>query len=340
MKFFNKILKISNKKINNLFIRSHEPYIIVILIVYSGIITFFNPSFFSFETLFDTLNSMSILLVMAVGVVVVMISGGIDLSFTSIAVVSMYYTVYLMNIYPGNIFIAFLITSIIGIVLGAINAVIISYFKLPTLIVTLATGNIFFGLLLELAPTAHIKAIPPYLAKFGEGYLFKFQTDGRISGLTYVAIFSIIILILTSIFLRFTRLGRNIYAIGGNTEAAKRSGISVVRTQFLIYCFAGFIAGVASFLHVSMFRYVNPFNLQTVMIDVIAGVVLGGALLTGGHGSILGTFLGTLLLFIIRNSLIRLGVGSVWDSFLSGIIILLGVGFTVLRERRKILLEI
>lgn len=329
-----------NKKISKLFTRSYELYVVITIIVYSIFVSFFNRSFLSFENLFDILKGSSILGVMAIGVLVVMISGGIDVSFTAIAVVSMYATVYLMNRYPGNIFLAFLIVSVIGVGLGSVNAIIISYFKLPTLIVTLATSNIFYGLLLEIAPTAHITSVPDYLSKFGNGYLFAFQSgNGSLYGLSNIALTAIIVMIFAGILLRFTSLGRNIYAIGSNIEAAKRVGISIWRTQLFIYCFAGFLAGVASILNVALLRYVNPFNMYGVTMDVIAAVVLGGAILTGGHGSVIGTFLGILLLSLIRNSLIFLGIPSTYDSFIVGLVILLGVGFTTIREKRKIVLK-
>lgn len=329
-----------NKKFSNIFARSHELYLVITIVAYSIFISFFNHSFISFENLFDILKSSSVLVVLAIGVLIVMISGGIDVSFTAIAAVSMYGSVYLMNKYPGNIFFAFLIASIIGIVLGSINAILISYFKLPTLIVTLATSNIFYGLLLAIVPTAHITSIPDYLIKFGNGRSLTFTTDsGNLYGFSYITLSTIIVLIFTGIILKFTRLGRNIYAIGSNMEAAKRSGISIVRTQFFIYCFAGFMAGVASFLNVSLIRYVNPFNIYGIIMDVIAAVVLGGTRLAGGRGSVIGTFLGTLLLFLIRNSLIMINVPSTWDSFVVGSIILSGVSFTIIREKRKIFLE-
>jgi len=218
------------------------------------------------------------------------------------------------------------LASIISIALGSINAIIISYFKLPTLIVTLATSNILYGLLLESVPTAHLKTVPEYLVKFGRGQIY---------GIPYIIVSTFVILILTSIFLKFTQMGRNIYAIGNNLENAKRSGISIVHTQFMVYCLAGFMAGVASFLYVSLYRYVNPFNVYGLIIDVIAAVVLGGASLAGGYGSVLGTFLGAFLLSLIRNSLIMMGAPSIWDSAVVGFVILIGVGLTVIREKRR-----
>lgn len=312
---------------------THELFLFVILILFSLIIAICSPGSFNFESLLDILKSSSTYMVMAIGVLIVMISGGIDVSFTSIAAVAAYVSVYILNTYAqGNIVIAFFIAGIVGAVLGIINSIFISLFKLPTLIVTLATSNIFYGLLLEHAPTAHISKVPEFFTEFGAGRLISFASNTDKSwGLSNLAIIAIILLIIFSILLRYTGLGRNIYAMGSAKESAQRAGISIWKTQFFVYLFAGFLAGISSILNTSLISYVNPFNIQSTTMDVIAAVVLGGAALNGGKGSVIGTFLGVILLFMVKTSLIQLGVPSTWDSLIVGSILLISISIPMIR---------
>ena len=314
--------------------RRHEFYLILIVVVFAVFMTILDPAFLSLERLFDLLHSSSTIGVLAAGVLLVMISGGIDVSFSAIAAVSMYVTVFLLNALGGSMVIAFLIACLIGGVLGLVNAGVISYFNIPTLIVTLATSNIFYGLLLQLAPRAHITSVPPFLAAFGKSYVIVVaKSGGKIIGLSAIAFTMMAALVLVAIMLRYLSVGRNVFAIGGGREAAKREGISVWKTQFFVYCAAGILAGVAAVLNASLIRYVNPFNVYGLTLDVIAAVVLGGARLTGGAGTVLGTFLGVAILFLIKNNLILMGVPSTWDSLIVGLIIVASVTITVFRKR-------
>jgi simple sugar transport system permease protein len=239
--------------------------------------------------------------------------------------------------FEGNLFLAFLIAGCIGIALGAVNAYIISSFSIPTLIVTLGTSNVFFGLLLSTVKHTQIQAsyVPRYLPDLGKKVLFTvIGKTGLTSGFSYLTIIMIIVFIVTWALLRYTSLGRNIYAIGGSMEAARRSGISIVKTQFFIYCYSGFLAGTASMLNVALVRYVNPFNIMALLIDVIAAVVLGGARIAGGAGTVLGTLLGVIMIFFIRNSLILMKVSSYWHSVIIGLIIIISMTITVYRKGR------
>jgi simple sugar transport system permease protein len=319
------------KKSNN----KHEFLILLLLIVITIGISFFNSSFLSFENLFDILKSSSMFGIMAIGVTLIMISGGIDVSFPAIAAVAMHVTVTMMNQFGGSLMLAFLIASLIGVALGAVNAFFVSYFKLPTLIVTLATSNIYFGMLLETADKAHISTVPSYFGAFGSGHLFSFTTSVGEIGLSNIAAVTILLFLIFWVIMRFTSLGRNIYAIGGNQESAKRAGINIWKTQFLVYSLAGFLAGFSSMVSVSLLSYVNPFNVNAVTMDVIAAVVLGGTSLTGGIGSVIGSFLGVIMLFIIRNSLILLGVPSTWDSIIIGAIIIVSIALTMLQTKKN-----
>lgn len=317
-------------------IKRHEFYISLVIVAFSFVLAMINSQFLSLETLFDLLNSSASTGVLAIGTLIVMISGGIDVSFSAIAAVSMYVTVYTLNIYGGSTPIAFIMACLIGAVLGMVNAILVCLFNLPTMIVTLATSNIFYGTLMQTVPQAHIAKIPEFLADFGSKYVFVISTSGgKTIGLSAISTTMLAIAVITTLILRYTSLGRNIYAIGGSKEAAKRQGISIWKTQIFIYCFAGMMAGTASILNVSLIRYVNPFNVYGQTMDVIAAVVLGGACVSGGSGTVIGTILGVILLFLIKNNLVLMGIPSIWDSVIVGAIIIVSITLTTFRKRRN-----
>lgn len=308
----------------------------MILIFLSLLIGSFNREFLSLENFFDLLKSGSVMGIMAVGFLIVLISGGIDVSFTAIATVSMYTTVTILNKFGGNMFTAFIIASLIGIILGFINALLISYFKIPTLIATLGTMNLYHASLLVIGKNAHIALIPESIVNFGKQMIFVVHNDdGKMFGLSYISSVMIIIFIFTWLLLKYTALGRNIYSIGGNFEAAQRVGISTEKVQIFIYCYMGLLSGIAGLMKVALVRYVNSFDLMGTEIDIIAAVVLGGAAIYGGVGSVIGTVLGVSLLVVLKNSLVLVGIPSEWDYVIIGIVIIFSILFMNYGERKR-----
>jgi len=126
--------------------------------------------------------------------------------------------------------------------------------------------------------------------------------------------------------LNHTMLGRSIYALGGSVESARRIGINVLRIQFFVYVYVGMLAGLAGIIHGSMSRMADPFSLVGQELSVIAAVVLGGARLVGGYGTLTGTLLGVALIVLVQNSLIVVGIPSTWQSVAIGLLILIGTG--------------
>ena len=142
------------------------------------------------------------------------------------------------------------------------------------------------------------------------------------------------IVIAVSFVLNRTYYGRSVYAIGGDPDAASRAGVPVLRVQTFLYLVSGIIAGIAGLIHVTINRTANPFDLVGGELNVIAAVVIGGALDTGGRGSVKGTVLGVFLIALMQNSLIRLGVPSFWHTFAVGTVVLVGVTVQALSNRR------
>jgi simple sugar transport system permease protein len=318
------------------FLRSHEFVLLLILIGFSALVSVVSRAFFTAENIFDILKSSSIMGTMAIGVFVVMLSGGIDLSFPAIATVSMYVSVRILQRFQGNLLLAFLFASVLGAAFGCINAFLIYRFKIPTLIVTLGTASIFHGAYLTLAKVPHIYSVPPYFFEFSTKFLFSWtRKGGPTIGLSTLTFMMLALAVLTWLLLRFTMLGKGIYAIGGNPEAAKRAGFNIMNLQFFIYCYVGLLSGIASIQYVSLVRHVHPYNLMGMQLDVIAAVVLGGASLAGGTGTVLGTLLGVWMIYVIRNSLVLMRIPSYFDPLVIGLIIVASTAINAWRGQLR-----
>ena len=208
-------------------LRRNEFYLFIVIVVLSVIITTFNRQFLTLENFFDLFQSYSFVGVLSVGVVIVLISGGIDISFTAMAQVTEYAMVVIVASYGGNIFVALVIACLIGTALGSINGSVIYFFNIPAIITTIATNNIFFGLLYVFSRGDVIYVVPEIFFKFSQIRLFKFtNVAGSPYGLSILTIIWIGALVLAWFILRHTTLGRSIYAIGGNIVAARRVGFN------------------------------------------------------------------------------------------------------------------
>ena len=314
-----------------------EFYLLLVIIVFSTVITIINPSFFTVENLFDLVKSSSGMAILAMGVFVVLLSGGIDVSFTAIAIAGQYIAVNtLIATGIDNLLLAFVVSCAVGMALGAINAVFISLLNLPTLITTLGTLSLFHGALLAFVGTKSINTggLPNCFKTFSALNILSFtRADGTTYGLSVFVLFFIAVVLISWVILRYTVLGRGIYAIGGNFTAARRSGLNIHLIQFFIYMYVGFLAGIMGIMQLSLIRYSNPNYIVGTELSVIAAVVIGGARITGGTGSIFGTILGVVMIVILEKNLVLIGLSSYWQQFFIGLIIIVGVSVTYVQNR-------
>jgi simple sugar transport system permease protein len=222
-----------------------------------------------------------------------------------------------------------------GACLGAINGFLIAVMGLPTLIVTLGTLSIFRGFMLTFIGQKQITTLPPGMREFGRMMILRGENaDGSFYSLHAAFLVTAGAIGLTWFILHRTMLGRQIFAIGGSVESARRIGIDVRGVQFFVYVYVGALAGLAGIIHASMARVANPFDLVGLELSVIAAVVLGGARLAGGHGTLTGTVLGVALIVLVRNSLIVLGIPATWQSVAIGVLILIGTGLPAWQAKR------
>jgi simple sugar transport system permease protein len=320
--------------------RQNEIYVFFIIIVLTIIITSFNKSFFTLENLFDLLKGHSFEGILAIGFFLVLLSGGIDLSFTAVGVVGMYVGVYVLLLTGiNNVFLAIAVAGIVGIILGAINAVFIGIFKIPTMIATLGTLTAFQGTLMSILQASKKTVIsnpPSSIITFGKMVLFRIpESGGKFADFSLSSAIFIFVAVLTWLILKYTTIGRSIKAIGGNREAARRAGINITKIQFFVYCYVGFMAGIAGLLLGSYLRYIDPLYLVGNELTTVAAVVLGGASVMGGKGSIIGTVLGVTMITIINTSLIFMKIPQYFQQFVIGMIIVISVSITAYRQKMK-----
>jgi len=311
-----------------------ETYLVIIIALLAILITSKNPSFLTLENMFDLLKSYSFFGIMAVGVLLVLISGGIDISFAAVATVSEYIVAVFMMRVGGNIFTAFAVAALVGTVLGFFNGILVNRFRIPSIIATIATMNLYYGLLIFATGGKWIYDLPGWFSSFAEIQLFTIHAANDVSyGLSIITAIWFLVMLAGVLILRFTMLGRSIYAIGGDRKSALRVGLNVRSTEEFVYSFMGFLAGIAGVVQALLVQTVAPNSIVGKELNIIAAVVLGGASLTGGKGSVLGAFLGLVLLAIVKNGMTLMAIPPVWYEFFVGCVILVSVGITSYRSK-------
>jgi simple sugar transport system permease protein len=320
-------------------LRRSETVIFLVLVVAIVVIGLINPAAWQLANLFSLLRANVITGIMALGVLTVMVSGGIDVSFPYFAMAAMYLTLLgmLATGYSGVV-LPFIAATLIGLVLGALNAFFVHTIRMIPLIVTLGTGTMVRGFLLGVVGTSNINRdrMPPALIDFASRNLVQLaQPDGTRIELSAMLLIYLGFAVLVHLLLRHTMIGRGVFAMGGDREAARRAGFDVRRVTYFVYGLAGALAGFAGLLYVSMSWLANPRDLAGTEIDVIAAVVLGGASIFGGRGSVLGTMLGVFMLVLINNSLIILHVSTTWQRVAVGAVVIAATAVTAWRDRKR-----
>jgi len=316
------------------FRRSHEFWLLVVSLVLCAGLSLSTAQFLTMQNLFDLLTSYAFVGILALGLLVVLIAGGIDISFTATASVAQYVALAVANAYGANWITVCAMAIAIGGALGAINAILIQKLRIPSIIVSIATLNIFYGLLIFFTGGKYIYSLPDWFATGIFWFEFNWGKDTSYGVNLQILVLAVCFL-LTWLLLNRTNIGRQIYAMGGNPDAARRLGFHIFGLNMLVYCYMGVMAGIASLVQAQLAQSVAPTVLVGKELDVVAAVVLGGASLMGGVGTVLGTFLGLALLAVLQNGLILLGVSSYWSSLFVGFVILVSVSVTAWSQRER-----
>ncbi|KUJ26123.1 hypothetical protein AR437_03640 [Christensenella hongkongensis] len=265
--------------------------------------------------------------ILAVGMTFVLLTGGIDLSVGSLVSFCGVCLASLMNIVGLPLVPALILTLVIGSACGLVNGVLVSIGRVPPFIATLGIQSVAAGAALTIAGGKSVTGFSVQLLTF-------MQT--KILGVIPVGFIITLICFAVGFFiLKYTKVGRYIYVIGGNTEAAKLSGINVKLYLNLPYIISGLCSAIAALYVVGKLNSANPICGDGMELDAIAASVIGGVSLTGGEGNIVGTLLGATIMGIIKNGLIQLGVGTYTQQIVIGLLIIVVVLFDMINRRRK-----
>lgn len=319
-------------------VRTHEFVVLCVLVVLCIVIGVINPAFWSLGNAFSLLKGTVIMGILSLGVLIVIVSGNIDISFTAIAAFAMYCTSKVMlALFPdGSLLLALALAGAMGVALGAVNGLFVAFFRMPALIVSLGTASAIRGFMLAFIGVRIVNNLPDAYIDFSRSSLIELtDSSGRVAALPMALLIFVVLIAFVWFLMSYTMLGRSIFALGGDPVATERAGFNIRRIQLFIFCFVGFLSGIAGVLHSSYMRNANPFDIVGSELDVIAAVVLGGATITGGKGSVFGTIIGVVFIVVIQNSLILAGIPSYWQRVVTGLIIVLSTAATALRARAE-----
>lgn len=304
--------------------KRQEVLLAIVVTVFVVILSIISPNFASLQNIMNLLSSFSYMGILVAALLVVLIAGGIDISFAAVASVAQYVALSIANSYGIGWFGVILIACTVGASFGLMNGFLVYILRIPSIIITIATQSIIFGLLLTITKGQDIFMLPEW---FSDGINIVFYTDSN--GIEYALNLQIIALLLTLsvtwLLLNRINIGRQIFAFGSNPDAAERVGFNVFRLNLFVYGYMGFAAGIASIVLAQYNQSVSPTALVGKELDVIAAAFLGGASVTGGAGTIGGAVLGIALIAIMENGLTLLGISSYWSQFFTGIVIIAAV---------------
>ncbi len=318
--------------------------IAVFFLLYIGAMVFLRSGFLKPQTFFNILNANAALIILACGMSLVMITGGIDISVGGVtALVSMCCAVYL-DYKGGNVFMAAVIAILIGLAFGAFQGALVAYLDIQPFIVTLA------GMFFARGMTTIVNTSPFNVEN--EAFVALKMTRVNVPGLgsvnklgkyvpAYVEIgvlVALLVVIVMFVMLRWMKLGRNFYAVGGNKQSALMLGINVKRTKFLSHLICGLLAGIGGFVYFLHVGSGSPSHASGAEMDAIASSIIGGTMLTGGVGNVLGTFFGVLSLNTIQNIVSSVGFDEAWWTGITKAVMLclfLVVQSVVMSVRKK-----
>ncbi|MCC7452423.1 MAG: ABC transporter permease [Anaerolineae bacterium] len=302
---------------SSVWLRRNAPLLVVygLIIILSLGASIYSDRFLNDRNIFNILRQAAFLGTAALGQTFVILTGGIDLSVGSVVKLTILTSAIIMNGRPENTWPAILAVLLMGAFIGAIHALLITRLNIAPFIVTLGSYSILRGIALRISTSPVGKASPEVLRFY----------DQRIGSVPIIVIGFVILLLITIFVLRRTPFGRYIYAVGGNEQVARLSGIPVNRVKFGVYMLCGMFAALTGLLLLSRYGVGDPVIGDGMELDTITAVVLGGTSLFGGRGGMIGTFGGVLLLGLITNLLVVLNVNQWIRDLIQGIVIVSAV---------------
>ena len=307
-------------------LRAQEMSVLLALLLVSAGIALVTPYFLTTDNLMGVFRSFSLTAIMSVGMVMVIVTGGIDLSVGSVMGLSGLVTALaFQNGFPTVVCVSFGLG--VGFIFGLTNGLLVTAGRLPPFIATLGTLSIGRGLMYIVTRGVPVTPdTPEVFNAIGQGYV----------GLVPAPVIIMLVLATAfSVIMRFTTFGRHVYATGGNEQAAWLSGVNTSRVKLVVYTLAGAISAIAGIVAFSRYLSAEPASGFGIELDVIAAAVIGGASLSGGVGSVQGAILGAALTGIIANGVVLMNINTYAQQTITGGVILIAVSIDVWRHARK-----
>lgn len=310
------------------FFKSTAGMVLIVTVLVGIIVHLCTGNFFTPYNISTLTRAVSFIIIIGFGQTIVLLTGGIDLSVSAISSVCGMFSAILMVQYNVNYLVAIVLACLLGGVLGSINGFFIAYFKMTPFIVTLATMQIFKGVVFVVTKGMPITGMPDSAERLSNGVI------GGI--LPNIVIIMAVICIIVVIFLKNSKTGRYIYALGGNRNCARIVGIPVERIELLVYSLSGILAATAGVLMACKLASFQASIGESWQMDSITAAVLGGTSMSGGFGSIPGTIIGGLLSGVISTCITLLRISSYWETIVTGAVVLIAVLIDAIKDNPAI----
>jgi len=307
-----------------LMMRKYAPLMILISLVI--LFSFISPNFMTAFNIRILVRQVSFAAISAVGLMFVMISGGIDLSIGNQIVMSNVVLAILLAYRHVPLYIAIPACLLLGTLLGLINGLLVIKLKIHPLVITLGTSQIYKGIGYIIANSRNIIGLPDAFRFFGQGYL---------GPIPIPVVIMIIVALVGSFILTRTYFGRNVFALGGNEEAARLAGVNVDRMKVTLFGICGFISGITSVLLLSRVFAGQTSTGQGLEFDCLTASLLGGVSFKGGEGTIFGLITGILIIGVLNNAMQLASFPDFYQIVVKGTVLLLAVGFDAYQKSRK-----
>lgn len=299
---------------------SRESSLAIILLVAVGGTGLINPRFLTGDGTRDLLTSTSVVALLAIGIAPIVVMRHIDLSIASTVGLTAWLIADMSAKNPDFTWVqCFIVGPIIGMAVGVLNGLLVAGLRLPSLVVTLGSLYIVRGLVYVVSNSVDYNAqeMPPSLLDLGQKIFFGL--------LPFTFLLVIIAMLAVAFFMKYTKGGRDAYAIGSNPPAADLVGLKVFRRTFLAFVFSGFMAGLAGVFYLMRFAQVDSTAFYGQELAVVAAVVIGGVTIMGGSGTVIGAVIGALLVQTIQGGLAALGVDAFWKSAINGLLLIIAI---------------
>lgn len=301
-----------------------ETALTIAIIVAASVFAALSPFFLTWPNIADLIEAYSVTTILAAGVFVVLVSGGIDISFAAVASAAQYLAAYVATEMGMPLVPTIAMACLLGCCLGLFNALLTYHLRIWSIIVTVATSSIYFALLIQITGGSEIYDLPGWWTDRITFVRWDFG-PGEFVRITLPIVLMLVVVLVTHLIMSATRIGRRIYALGGNPDAASRMGFNVLGIQLFAYGYLGFLAGIAGMLQAHRVGQAVPTAMAGTELNVLAVAILGGASLSGGVGTMGGVVLGVLLLAMLQNGLNLIGVSSFFFDLVIGLTILMAI---------------